>query len=125
MKPVLSLAALALVTLAACSEQDMCIYRATQDLKTAERRISTLEGNVARGYAIHRSQERITYTGVCYDKAGDPYECPKTRWETVETPVSIDVPDQRRQLSDLRAQIPALTRAAANAQAQCRQAYPE
>ncbi len=124
MKAVLALAALAL-TLSACTEQDMCIYRATQDVKEAERRIDTLQGNIARGYAVHTSQEQVTVTGVCYRENGDPYECPKTEWKRVERPVAIDVGDQRQQMRALKARLPAMRTAAAQATAQCRQTYPE
>lgn len=124
MKPIIALG-LALVTLAACTERDMCLYRAAQDLNAAERRIDDLRGNISRGYALHISRERVTYQGVCFDEKGEPYGCPKTDWQRVERPVPIDVADQRRQLRDLQAQIPALRRTAASAQAQCRQTYPE
>ncbi|MBV7409137.1 hypothetical protein [Maritimibacter sp. DP1N21-5] len=124
MKPLFALGSLVLL-LAACSEQDMCIYNASSDLKAAERQLGTLRGNVARGYAIHKTQERVTYIGVCYDKQGDPYGCPKTEWERVERPVAIDVGDQRRQIAALESRLPALRAATARASQQCRVAYPE
>ena len=123
MRPLVALALLAL--LAACSEQDVCVYRANSDLRDSERRLSELQGNVARGYAIHTSQERRTYVGVCYDKDGDPYECPKSDWETVERPVAIDVTDQRRQIAAIESRLPALRRATAAAVQDCRAAFPE
>lgn len=125
MKPILALGAAALIALAACSEQDMCLYRASADVKAAERQISTLQGNISRGYAIHKTQERVTYTGVCYRKNGKPYECPKTEWQQVERPVPIDVRDQRRQLRELQLRLPAMKRAATAAAQQCRVQYPE
>lgn len=124
MKPVLAALA-ALVVLSACTEQDMCIYRNTQDLRAAESRIQELEGNVARGYAIHRTTEPYTYTGVCRDKDGKPYECTKTDFRTVEKPVSIDIADQRAQLAALRSQLPAFQEKASLARSQCAQLYPE
>lgn len=124
MKPFL--AALAgLTLLSACTEQDLCILRNTQDLRSAESRISELEGNVARGYAIHRTTEPYTYTGVCRDRNGEPYECTKTDFRSVERPVSIDVADQRAQLASLRARLPALQEKANLARSQCAQLYPE
>ena len=37
---------------AACSEQQMCISRATKDLRQVQSFISEAEGNLARGYAL-------------------------------------------------------------------------
>ncbi|MAM60689.1 hypothetical protein [Maritimibacter sp. UBA3975] len=115
----------ALLALAACTEQDLCVLRNTQDLRAAESRIGELEGNVARGYAIHRSTEPYEYRAVCRDRDGEPYECTKTDFRTVETPVPIDVADQRRQLAALKARLPALQEKANLAKAQCAQLYPE
>ena len=124
MKPLLSgLAALVLLT--ACTEQDLCVIRNTQDLRAAESRIAELEGNVARGYAIHRSTEPYEYRGVCRDREGEPYECLKTDFRTVEKPVAIDVADQRRQLAALKARLPEMQEKANIAKAQCAQLYPE
>lgn len=124
MKPFLVLG-VSLLILSACTEREICIYQAAQDLNAAERRIDELRGNISRGYALHVSRERVTVQGVCFDKDGKPYGCPKTDWQRVERPVSIDVADQRRQLRDLQARIPSLRRSAAASQAQCRQTYPE
>jgi uncharacterized coiled-coil protein SlyX len=117
--------AAALVALAACSEQDLCVIRNTQDLRAAQSRIAELEGNVARGYAIHRTTEPYEYRGVCRDRSGEPFECTKTDFRTVEKPVSIDVADQRRQLAALRAQLPEMQEKANSAKAQCARLYPE
>ncbi|MEC7762386.1 MAG: hypothetical protein VX874_10810 [Pseudomonadota bacterium] len=124
MKPFLAAIA-ALVALSACTEQEMCVIRNTQDLRSAESRISTLEGNVARGYAIHRTTEPYTYTGVCRDRNGDPYRCTKTDFRSVERPVAINIADQRAQLQSLRLQLPALQEKANLARSQCAQLYPE
>lgn len=126
MKPLLFLAPFALAAaLAGCSEQQMCVYQNTQDLRAAESRISELEGNVARGFAIFRTTEPFTYTGVCRTKEGKPYPCTKTDFRTVEKPVAIDVADQRRQLAALKAQLPALQKKAESVRAQCAQRHPE
>lgn len=116
---------LPLALLASCTEQDICVWRNTADLRQAESRIGELEGNIARGYAIHTSTETYQYTGVCHDRDGKPYECTKTDTRTVEVPVEIDIPDQRRQLAELTAKLPALQAAAETAKTQCRQLYPE
>lgn len=128
MKPFIALGLVA-VTLAACTEQDMCINRATQQVSAAERQIRTLEGNIARGYALHSTMERITYEDVCYKqregKKPKPYPCTKSKFERVERPVSIDVADQRRQLRALKLQLPNLRRTAAETATQCKADYPE
>ncbi|MGR3362589.1 MAG: hypothetical protein ACU0CY_00260 [Maritimibacter harenae] len=124
MKPLLALVAAALL-LTACTEQDMCVYRNTAELRATESRINELEGNIARGYAIHRTTEPYTFTGVCRDKDGKPFECTRTEFREVERPVAIDVADQRRQLRALKVKLPELEREAAAARAQCAQLYPE
>lgn len=127
MKPLYALAALAF--LAACSEQDLCVYRNTQDLRAAERRIAELEANIARGYAIHISQERYTYEGVCYKEGKNgkpvPYACLKHDWREVEKPVAINVGEERRKLAALKTALPALQARTNEAIAQCQTLYPE
>lgn len=102
----------------------MCVYRNTADLRAAEARIATLEGNITRGYAIHETRDLRTVTGICYRADGTPYECPKSEWVEIERPVSIDIADQRRQLADLKRRLPALRAAAQEAKRACEAAYP-
>lgn len=58
---------LALLTLlAACSEQQMCISRATKDLRTVRSFLAETEANIARGYAV----VEIQYVDYEYEPCG-------------------------------------------------------
>ena len=95
-------------TLAACATPlERCISTAQSEVQTLRRAIATAEGNITRGYAIHRSSASYTHYDTCYDKRDKPYSCPETRYRTVETPVEIDVAQQRQRLKALRRDLPA------------------
>ncbi len=101
-------ALLGLTTLTACaSPLERCITTAQSEVQTLHRAIAVAEGNITRGYAIHRSSESYTHYTTCYDKKDRPYSCPETRYRTVETPVEIDVAQQRQRLKALRRDLPA------------------
>ncbi|MFY0662481.1 MAG: hypothetical protein JXR15_18455 [Shimia sp.] len=97
-----------LTLLAACATPlERCISTAQSEVATLRRAITTAEGNITRGYAIHRSSDSYTYYDTCYDKKDRPYSCPETRYRTVETPVEVDVAQQRQRLKALRRDLPA------------------
>ncbi|MBE1292005.1 MAG: hypothetical protein GJ677_05885 [Rhodobacteraceae bacterium] len=111
-------AVVGLTTLAACATPlERCISSAQSEVQTLRRAITTAEGNITRGYAIHRSSESYTHYDTCYDKKERPYSCPETRYRTVETPIEVDVQQQRLRLKALRRELPAAEdRARAQAQ---------
>ncbi|MEC8196262.1 MAG: hypothetical protein VX228_08085 [Pseudomonadota bacterium] len=115
-----------LATLPACATPlEHCISSAQSEVKTLRRAIATAEGNITRGYAIHRSSESYTHYDTCYDKKERPYSCPETRYRTVETPIEIDVQQQRLRLKALRRDLPAAEdRARAQAQ-NCTALHPQ
>ncbi len=124
MNPYFTLPALAL--LAACATpQEQCINTAAEPARALQQKITELEGNVSRGYAIHRQREPYTRATICYDKNKKPFSCLEdaTRW--VETPVTIDIADQRRQLANLKRRLPAALRDAQRGADTCRSLYPE
>ncbi|MCH2068960.1 MAG: hypothetical protein MK208_17115 [Shimia sp.] len=101
-------ALLGLTLLTACATPlERCISTAQSEVATLRRAITTAEDNITLGYAIHRSSESYTYYDTCYDKKDRPYSCPETRYRTVETPVEIDVAQQRQRLKALRRDLPA------------------
>ncbi len=116
----------AFALLAACATpQEACISQAQADVRALEARIATAQGNIERGYAIHRQSVPYTYVDVCFDDTGTAYQCQQNATRIEETPVTIDVAEERAKLARYRAQLPAL-RAKAQAQiAQCRLTYPE
>ena len=115
-----------LAILAACTTpQEACIYRAQEDLRSLQGRIATAQGNLDRGYAIHRQVVPYTYVVICHDDAGKAYQCEQNATRVQETPVPIDLAEERARLARLRAALPAAQRAARDGVVECRALYPE
>lgn len=124
MKHLAILTALAL--LAACATpQEQCINTATNEVRAINSAISTAKGNIARGYAIHRNTQSFEVPTVCYDTEKKPYKCYEFDTRTVETPVSINVSDERQKLASLQKRLPAATRKMKTGVASCQAQFPE
>lgn len=116
----------ALAILAACATpQQQCINTASNEARTIRKAISTAQGNIGRGYAIHSHTETFDVPTVCYDSASKPYRCYETEFRTVETPVSINVVEERRKLASLQKRLPAATRQMNAGVASCQAQFPE
>lgn len=121
-----TLALLGLATLTACATPlEQCISAANQNVRAINAGIATAEGNISRGYAIHENTEQYISYGTCYNSLGQPYVCPETAYRTVETPVAIDVAEQRKRRDELRKLLPEAEERARRATAQCYQLHPE
>ena len=115
-----------LLTLTACATpQQSCVSQARGELSALTRQIKVAEGNIARGYALHKDWVERIYVGVCTDSEGAEYPCEKTDREWVETPVAIDVREERRKVAGLKQRIGAVRAQAEAAVAQCQAVYPE
>ncbi|WP_417256810.1 hypothetical protein [Celeribacter halophilus] len=118
---------LALVPLlAACSEQQMCISRATKDLRQVQSFISEAEGNLARGYALVE-KEYIDYDiKRCGEHPdGKPRYCRVPDVETRRVAKAIDLDGEAAKLAALKKKEAQLsTQAAAEIEA-CKIQYPE
>jgi len=124
MKRLAALAACLVIT--ACSTpQEQCISRASAEYRSLQSKIATAQGNIDRGYAIHRQTVPYTVPAVCTNKQGKKYPCPRTEYRTEETPVSIDIREERRKIAAFKARLPAALRLAEAGAKQCRVAYPE
>lgn len=123
-KTTLSLAALGFVG-ACATPKEQCISEATLNLKTLNGLISETEGNIARGYAIHKQSVPYTYSGTCFNQIVGAYACPQTGSRIQETPVPIDVSDQRKKLVIFKKQLPEAERVAAHKVKHCEATYPE
>lgn len=120
----------ALLGLAACSTpRESCIYDANSQLRSLESRIATAEGNIARGFAVFESTERVTVEATCTEELADGtlrnYDCDRTETVTRSEPVAIDVAEERRKLASLRAQLGPLQAATLSAERQCIAIHPE
>ncbi len=115
-----------LAFLAACATpQERCINSATNEVRTLQKLIATSEGNIARGYAIHKQEQPYKVASICYDKDKKPYACLETEFRTVETPVTIDIAEERRKLAQLKHRLPDAKRRMNDGIKRCRVQYPE
>lgn len=123
---------LALVLAACGTPQEQCIQSNTRELRTVERLIAEVEGNLARGYAIESYEVPTIEWVPCYPvrpaKPGVPAEprlCPEQDYEVRERNVPIDPVVERRKLDGLKARQARLLRQAQSVIAQCKALYPE
>ena len=124
MKYLATLPALFLV--AACATpQEQCINTASNQVQILQNGIAKAQGNISRGYAIHKHREEYQVADICYDKEKKPYACFDTEYRTIETPVSIDVIQEHRKLADLKRRLPAAKRKMLTDVKSCRMAYPQ
>ncbi|MHA6346387.1 hypothetical protein [Roseivivax sp. CAU 1761] len=96
---------LLLAALGACATpQQRCESRALKEVREIERRIEVAQGNIDRGYAVHVSREPRTSVGVCTGNRGrvSVSTCMGTNNGPRETPVAIDVVEERRKVEELR-----------------------
>jgi len=116
----------ALGLLSACtSPQEACINQANSQYSVLLSSISQTQGNITRGFAIHRQQVPYTYTGSCYSQYVGNYSCPQTGYRTQETPVAVNVSEERRKLQELQSLVSNYRAQSVSAVAQCRMQYPE
>lgn len=101
----ITFSAISLLTLAACSTPlQQCISSAQAQRDQISLQVEVAEGNIARGYAVHRQSVPYTFTGVCYDEFDVRYACEQTERRIVETPVTIDIGEERLKLANLQRQ---------------------
>lgn len=120
------LAALALFgLLAACANpQQACRNDAASEIRTLNARIATTAGNINRGYAIHRSSPSMR-VGVTTCSGGSNFRmCQSMRNGPKETPVAIDVAQEKLKLEGLQSQLAEARTRFDEADAYCRAAYP-
>ena len=103
--------AITLTTLTACelSPRASCIRDAETEVRQIRdrveilnRRISEKTSDINRGYAIHSQQQKIVVRGTCVSQYGYKYDCPKNDYQTIETPVSINLPEERKTRKNLK-----------------------
>lgn len=124
MKRLSALALLVLLT--ACgTPQEQCISRATRDIRTVDRLMSEVQGNLDRGFAYE------TYTVYdidyidCSTEADPGRVCAIRVAEEERRPVAIDLATEKVKLDQLRAKRSELLQSSAPVVAQCRVEFPE
>ena len=92
--------------LAACSSpRQECIAAASEDLKVVQSLIADTEETLARGYAIQTETRSVLYTDFCLGTGignGGFQFCNRTQPVTSETPVAVDLNEERRKLQSLK-----------------------
>lgn len=117
---------IALLTITACATpQKKCIAQASLTLRKAERNATRIEGNLARGYAIHHQTVLVPTVEICTNPDGSTYSCIDHDHRTIETPVAIDATEERRKLAALRKIIQKERPKVAKAAQACAAQFPE
>lgn len=115
----------ALLALSACATpRQQCEQQATSQHQTLLRVIAQAKGNIARGYAIHRQSVPYTYTRTCYSGTLS-YTCPATGYRTQETPVAINISEERKLLRAAMSEAKISEQNAKIALKQCASQFPE
>lgn len=127
---ILSLSLLSV--LAACgTPQERCVNRNTRDLRTVEKLITEVQGNLNRGYAIEEYTVSVPVWRQCVVPTTDPAAPVKSRpclddeTETRTRPKAIDLNAERAKLESLFTKRDQLAREAQGVIAQCKAQYPE
>lgn len=114
-----------LLGLGACATpREQCETAATKDYNVLLGAISVTQGNIARGYAVHKQTVPYTYASTCY-YGTVAYSCPQTGYRTQETPVAINVGEERRTLRALQSKVSAYKVRADEGIRQCAVQFPE
>ena len=126
------LAALPIALLASCgTPQQQCINAATKDLRTVEKLIKVVQGNIDRGYAYATSIRTIPQFVDCTphptQNNPDPegQMCLVQSAQTFQVPVAIDIKAEERKLARLQARRKLLVKQSQSAIAVCQATYPK
>ena len=113
-----------LIVSACATPREQCISQVSQNYNVLVSAISNTEQNIFRGYAVHKQSVPYSYPGICYAGA-ITYSCPKTGYRTKETPVAVNVNEERRRLATLKGNFSREKTVAENGIAQCQAAHPK
>lgn len=112
---------LALPLLFGCaSPQELCLSKASHDLRVVDALIDETEQNLARGYAIEKAPAVDTSLELCLSPDDAFLFCTSDRLTVAERPVALDVAAERGKLTSLRAKRTELGARTAAQAAQCR-----
>lgn len=114
----------ALVLAACASPRERCVARATQESRTVEGLIASVEANLARGYAIDSRPGVRTRLDYCNAPDGTTRLCPRNEPVMRREAVAIDVAAEKRKLDGLRERRARLLDAAREAERLCAARYP-
>ncbi len=117
---------LGLLGLSACgTPQERCIGSATREIRTVDRLMTEVQGNLDRGYGYEYITVYETDYIDCGTEADPDRVCVIRVPEQERRPVALDLAQEQVKLTQLRAKRAELVRAAAPVVAQCKIANPE
>lgn len=105
MKTKYAFLAVAVIVSGCASEYEQCVGKAYSEVRSIQTSITSIEENLARGYAIHVSEEPYVQMITCYNNKNEAFFCPETFYRTVENPVAIDAQLERSKLASLKARL--------------------
>lgn len=117
---ILGLIALPLLLAGCLSPLERCIAQANRPAVATASAITETQGNIARGYAIHTQTVPYPIMYFCTPPGERAHYCTRQGYRTVETPVAINIDQERRKLASLRKILTRQKTEAQRATAQCR-----
>ena len=117
---ILGLIALPLFLAWCLSPLERCISQANRPAVATASAITETQGNIARGYAIHTQTVPYPIMYFCTPPGERAHYCTRQGYRTVETPVAINIDQERRKLASLRKILTRQKTEAQRATAQCR-----
>ena len=117
---ILGLIALPLLLAGCLSPLERCIAQANRPAVATASAITETQGNIARGYAIHTQTVPYPIMYFCTPPGERSHYCTRQGYRTVETPVAINIDQERRKLASLRKILTRQKTEAQRATAQCR-----
>jgi hypothetical protein len=121
---------LPLLALAACSTpREQCISISHRPVAQLDHLISTVRGNISRGYALAEVQDvrvlRASCEGINEDGSTFRFPCEETETTTRQEPVAINVGEERVKLIQLENRREQFARDAQSNIQQCVAIHPE
>ena len=125
MRLITALSAAGLIALTACvDEYAQCVRNNSKDLRVVDDLISQSQTTIARGYGFETRIATEIEEVVCLTAEGAQATCLVEVGTTYQTPVAVDLDNERRKLAQLLEQRKVLERRVAEAADQCRALYP-
>ncbi|EPX79644.1 hypothetical protein [Salipiger mucosus] len=116
---------LPLIALTACGTPlERCLREAAAPYRDALEERERIARDLGRGFTYETGFERVVTRRWCRTQKGTLYYCRETSMEPVTRRVPIDADALRARDAQLARDLPALRRAAAEDQGQCRAAFP-
>ena len=115
------------LSLAACATEplQLCLREANSEYRAAWDARDEVVGNISRGYAIHTQRVPYQYSSLCYDSyTMSNYSCMQTGSRNQDTPVSINIQEERNKLRYIDSVLGTLEQEALAARRVCHATYP-